>query len=599
MSESLPRTRFLTIVAQDPSVKDPGKIGTGRSILTEKIEIPAEDLSPGPYGYRIHVVDYDSSTGTHYKPLVYPELDFSGKYPDPFGNITDDEILNNPRFHAQNVYAIVMKTLARFEFALGRRIAWGFPGHQIYIAPHAFADANAFYSEQDRALMFGYFSSSRDETQDRVFSCLSHDVVAHEATHAILDGLRKRYTTPTSAEQAGFHEGFADVVALLSVFGLRRVIGLMLENLATDDEKDEMEHKNDDLIRTDKLTEEKLKNSPIFGLADQMGEEMFGRGKALRRSVTLATLAEGDSYLGRGEFNEPHRCGELFVAAIMNSFLKIWTKRIAELKGGENEKEYLDRSLVVDQGAGAANTLLTMVIRAIDYTPPTDITFSDYLTALLTADREAVPDDSRYHYRDVLKQSFKMYGVEPLNGGYWDAPKGNFNYDRVRFDSLLRDPDEVFRFIWDNRNEFESVRGKRLYEEKAYTRVQSVRPSLKIGPDGFAVRETVAEYVQIVNVKAAELELEQYDGIDKPADMPDSTEITLYGGGTLVFDEYGKLKYHINNRVFSQKKQTCRLQYLWDCGFYSDPDYTKNAFSKMHLRRASIFPYNSTEEGFD
>src|SRR5918993_1424458 len=55
-------------------------------------------------------------------------------------------LLEDPRFHAQNVYAIIMRTLARFEFALGRRVGWSFLGHQLQVAPHAFADANAFYS---------------------------------------------------------------------------------------------------------------------------------------------------------------------------------------------------------------------------------------------------------------------------------------------------------------------------------------------------------------------------------------------------------------------------------------------------------------------
>jgi hypothetical protein len=214
---SSPRIRRLKIIAQDPSITD-----ENGKILTTDVDIPAEDFAPGPSGYRVQVIDYDSSTGTHYMPLAYPPLK-NGAYRDPFDEKkirNNDDILEDPNFHAQNVYAIIMRTLARFEFALGRRIGWGFDGHQINVAPHAFADANAFYSDRDRALMFGYFRSPL--TGKEIFSCLSHDVVAHETTHAILDGLRKRYTAPSSPEQAGFHEGFADIVALLSVFSLRK-----------------------------------------------------------------------------------------------------------------------------------------------------------------------------------------------------------------------------------------------------------------------------------------------------------------------------------------------------------------------------------------
>src|SRR5262249_21382321 len=129
----------------------------------------------------------------------------------------NNRLLTEPGFHAQNVYAIVMRILSRFEYALGRRVRWSFDGHQLVIAPHAFADANAFYSKEERALMFGYF---RGRHGTPIFSCLAHDVIAHETTHALLDGLRQRYTDPSSPEQAGFHEGFADIIALLSIFSL-------------------------------------------------------------------------------------------------------------------------------------------------------------------------------------------------------------------------------------------------------------------------------------------------------------------------------------------------------------------------------------------
>ena len=114
-----------------------------------------------------------------------------------------------------------MRILARFEFALGRRVAWGFKTHQLKVVPHAFADANAFYSREHEALLFGYFPGRSGNT---IFSCLSHDVVAHETTHALVDGLRSCYLDPSSADQAAFHEGISDVVALLSVFALDDVV---------------------------------------------------------------------------------------------------------------------------------------------------------------------------------------------------------------------------------------------------------------------------------------------------------------------------------------------------------------------------------------
>src|SRR5687768_4792121 len=101
----------VRVVAQDPTVRVDGRI------LTGLVSFPAEEVVEGPTGHRVHVVDYDSSSKTLYRaaPLVDPEAER-----------TDEEILGDPAFHAQNVYGLVMSTVARFELALGRRVKWGF-----------------------------------------------------------------------------------------------------------------------------------------------------------------------------------------------------------------------------------------------------------------------------------------------------------------------------------------------------------------------------------------------------------------------------------------------------------------------------------------
>src|SRR5262249_22329038 len=45
------------------------------------------------------------------------------------------------------------------------------------------------------------------------------------------------------------------------------------------------------------------------------------------------------------------------------------------------------------EAAKAARHLLQMCVRALDYCPPVDITFGEYLRALVTADADLVPDD--------------------------------------------------------------------------------------------------------------------------------------------------------------------------------------------------------------
>jgi hypothetical protein len=562
---SIPNTRKLTIIAQDPSVRIGGRI------LTAEIEIPAEELLPGPCGYRINVIDYDSTNNVLYDAA---ELEFrDGRYLDPFSKESlraktaaafNKAFLDDPKFHAQNAYAIAMRILARFEFALGRRSAWGSDGHQLHVAPHAFAEANAFYSKEDRGLFLGYFA---DTAGRPIYTCLSHDVVAHETTHALLDGIRPRFLEPSSPDQAAFHEGFSDIIALLSVFSLKDVVGTLLDAGG-----------KSQLIDQKFLTPEALRESVLFGLAKEMGQELSQvRGQALRRSVELKP---GAPYMTMPEFLEPHRRGELIVAAMMNAFIDIWISRLAKI--GFLQRGKKDRSLVVEEGARVANHLLTMSIRALDYCPTTDITFSDYLSALLTIDREVIADDSKYGYRDSLIRNFAKFDISVAEGsnpdGTWLECDAQLLYSRSHFDSMLRDKEEVFRFIWENR-------GPLKIAKDGYVEVENVRPCYRIGPDGFILHETVAEYVQILTLNVDELKAAV--GIDPPPDMPGWMRVEIFGGGALVFDEYGRLKYQIGNCLENAKRQTARLQYLWDCGFYDRPSRDSSRFAEAHLSRAT------------
>jgi hypothetical protein len=237
-----------------------------------------------------------------------------------------------------------------------------------------------------------------------------------------------------------------------------------------------------------------------------------------------------------------------------------------------------------------------MLIRAIDYMPPVHVEFGDVLSAMLTADMEIRPDDSRYGMRDRLVERFAAYGIWPASDrkdipGIWQAPDGPLSYDRVHFESMRSDPDEVFRFLWENRATLK-------FSEAAYTRVLSVRPCVRVGIDGFILRETVAEYYQVANLTVAELralkiqvprllsQLLKDDGRPAAVDDANNTDdhatpeaateadsveaktVALQGGGVLIFDEYGRLKYQISNSVLDAKRQSKRLHDLARFGYF-------------------------------
>jgi hypothetical protein len=574
MTTPKPAMRDITVMAQDPSVRVNGRI------LMARICIPAEDLIAGPTGYRVQVVDYDSSTGSfHGAHTVPPAI---SKEP-PRWQAGDPRIVDDYVFHAQNVYALVMKTLWRFEFALGRRIGWSFKTHQLKVAPHGMVDANAFYSPHEEGLVFGYFPGRKKG--ETIFTCLSHDIVVHETAHALIDALRERYMDPSSPDQAAFHEGLADVIALLSVFSQREVLLQLLREHRT------VATTSPAVIGRKDVQVDSLRESALFGLAEEMGSELqTARGDALRQS---ARIKPAPGLLAQPEFQEAHRRGEILVAAVLHAFVAAWAARVEGIGPGQPEYPLLR---VAEEGADIADALATLWIRAIDYMPPVHLEFPDALTAALTADLRVRPDDQRFELRRHTRQSFAAFGIQPRTrraDGSWDEIDEPLDYDRVRFESMRSDEDEVFRFLWENREALGVHTG-------IYTKVLSVRPCTRIGPDGFTLRETVAEYYQVARLTPPEIrrnrirlppeyvkelrkerqaaDVRRRSGrkvssnddaaaAENPEmDLADQEQVTpLYGGGVLIFDEYGRLKYHVHNDVLGPR-QAGRLAYLWDAG---------------------------------
>lgn len=574
----LPPTRKLTIVAKDPGLRLGGDKGPMAFV---QVDLPAERLSWGPTGYRIKVVDYNATEQKLYLAQKVYE-DRHDNLIDPFAPGTSETLLDpayqqrllaDPNFHSQNVYAIAMRTLGLFERALGRRVAWSSGGHQLHIAPHAFAQANAFYSEPDRALLFGYFY---DSDESPIFTCLSHDIVAHETTHALLDGLRSRFTEPSGPDQAAFHEGFADVIALLSIFSLEPVVAVAIG----EDQKLVSAGQTIPLVDNAKLTPQKIKASILFGMAEETGTALAGgRRSALRRSVEIAPK---DAQPMRKSHDE-HARGEVFVAAMMTVFLQLWTARVALL--GTFNGHYYNLNSVVEEGSKVAGHLMNMAIRALDYCPPTDIDFGQFLAALLTADRELVPDDE-HHYRRDLLAVFKSYGITvPKQScdtdGCWPRYpyQGMLVYARSNFTAMMRSRDEFFRFLWENRG------SDRLdLHERAYTEVLSIDSARRIGPDGIGLDETICQYVERIDLFGAEFKT--LLGSERPEGMRTTDRFTAYGGGVVILDQYGQVKYHIANRLLDSDRQRLRAEYLIETGQIgagNEPDRLR--FALTHLER--------------
>lgn len=607
-----PATHRISVLAQDPTIMD----WDGNPLFT-KVEVPNERVTPGPKGSRIHVVDYDSSTDKYIAPRAANlPLDMLAEIEAELAALPKsrraaarsrkiNELLADPHFHAQNVYALTASTLLIFERALGRRISWGFDqgSHQIKIAPHGFQDMNAFYSRNDEMLTFGYFPKS-PTSEEFAFTCLSRDVVVHEATHAILDGLRTEYFRPSSVDQGAFHEALADIVALLSVFHSEDLVTRALGG-----------EKTDRTILKSAFTPANLRKTFLSGLAEQFGQALSAhgftgfRGDALRRSAEMTP--DPNMYEREREYSEVHDFGEILVAAVFNAFLEIWQARVKPLhvietpsntpieEADESLVGRIDRERAVEEGAKAAKHLLQMCIRALDYLPPVHMAYGDYLSAILTADRETVLDDNKYGYRDVLLTSFASYGIQPaVEGAFWLSPEARWDndlgnaaveeglvYGFAGHAEMQWDRESLFRFLWEN-NDFLQL------HPQAYTKVVSVRPVIRFGPDGAVVRETVVEYIQLIDVMARDL---AGMGITKPAEMDDYFWLQLQGGGTMIFNDYGRLKYNIGTNVASGR-QSQHLASLWRFGYFDKAYQDGNNFAELHRKRALKTPREHSRE---
>ena len=75
--------------------------------------------------------------------------------------------------------------------------------------------------------------------------------------------------------------------------------------------------------------------------------------------------------------------------------------------------------------------------------------------------------------------------------------------------------------------------------------------------------------------------------IDPPRDMPHWMRVRIFGGGALIFNEYGQLKYQIRNRIEDSKGQTARLKYLWETGYFDRAPDDRSHFAALHLARAT------------
>jgi hypothetical protein len=224
-----------------------------------------------------------------------------------------------------------------------------------------------------------------------------------------------------------------------------------------------------------------------------------------------------------------------------------------------------------------------MCIRALDYCPPVDITFGDYLRAIITADSDLVPEDD-HGYRIAFIEAFRRRGIYPrdvrtlsIESLRWPGVRededtysnfepiaarlrrqvGDTRYLQSRRDAYMKTRamsaqlHELIRTSLDNRQQFEAVTGlvlapdtqlpglRKIRNEKdgvdfPVFEVHSVRPATRIGPDGDIVNQVIIAITQKREIR-----------IDEASPTDDRTFV-FRGGCTLILDlDTLSLRYRI------------------------------------------------------
>jgi hypothetical protein len=529
------------------------------------LRVPYEPLQPGPKGGVVEVEPRDGDTAISAVDLEDPRLLIGqGLNPSP----------SNPQFHQQMVYAVCSSVYATFRAALGRRIAWGFDRQDAHgitrlkLRPHAREEgANAVYDRAAGEIRFGYFAAPAGTPKGRnvpggpVFTCLSHDIIVHELAHALIDGMRSHFLLPTGPDVLGFHEGFADLIALLQHFSYKRVLESEIQKAGN------------------RLEDASL----LLGIAQAFGLSVGKEGVLRSATDDIATRQVYSASL------EAHEMGAVLSRAVFDAFRVVYqrkTERYLRL-AANGAMNLSDRflcpnlvSVLAEEASKLASQFLSICVRALDYCPPVDIRLGEFLRAMITADRDLVPDDP-WAYREALIDAFAGRGIYPDNvlhlsedallwkplpctlphieklsfgelkfAGDPASPASRAELERqaCALGEVMTRPENLELFgltaPWDER-----LAGGRV----SLPCVQSIRTSRRVGPDGQIVFDLIAEVTQTRFVR----------------DRITGAECEFTGGATIILDPNGAFRYVVMKSILNRRRLEEQLAFqrttaLWE-----------------------------------
>ncbi|MFG1201786.1 hypothetical protein V5F29_05280 [Xanthobacter aminoxidans] len=376
---------------------EPGPVPANTKTLLQGWEYEAtEPLLDGPVSRRVAVIDLDPATGAVMPgaKFIAPKNQAPGRY--HIANELDPDATD---FKQVSVFTAVVRMMSIFEApdVLGRKLRWAFDGEQLLVVPRAGKMPNAFYHRDSRSLQF-FFIDDPKAPGKLIHTCLSPDIVAHEATHAILDGIAPDLYDATSPQSLAMHEAIADLGAVMLAVRTQRLLARVMNATGGDIGKSE----------------------EFNSIARQFGEAVYGEdGRPLR---DLSNDASMDNP-GNLDLNEPHDLSTVLTGALYALLVREY-KTIQEedfQKALRKESAELGRSLTLIEQQKlrfsisglalfkATEKFKRIAFRALDYLPPGEISFADFGRAMVAADTYSNPEDPEP--RAFIKAEFALRGM--------------------------------------------------------------------------------------------------------------------------------------------------------------------------------------------
>lgn len=337
----------VLIWKQDPSVAE---IGTRKAFL------PGVVLE-GPRDARV----------THGTPGIPPVS------PNAFGDFVQTP--GTDQFDAVHTFAVVRETLTMYQRALAigsspAPLPWQWNSSSnseaLQVFPHGLPDTmNAFYSRNQKCVRFGDFVPTNSNA--RLYTCRSLDIVAHETGHAILDGLKPNWILSNSPPQTGgLHESFGDLTAIfLALSQLDQVEAVITQTKANLHDK-----------------------TFLSDLAEQFGLAL-GRPNGLRNADNDLKLSQAGT--------EVHAISQVFTGAIYDI--------LADIFSFERKPGVRDDALTLHQVAEYVRSLL---LRALIAAPASAATYADVANKMLSI---ANADGKPQAYRNFIRNRFTVREV--------------------------------------------------------------------------------------------------------------------------------------------------------------------------------------------